>query len=38
LKRINPHGRSERMNSRSAALNSVPDTPVMNARVLMPGD
>jgi hypothetical protein len=38
LNKINPHGRSARMNSRSAALNSVPDTPVMNARVLIPGD
>jgi hypothetical protein len=38
LKRINPQGRSERMNSRSAALNSSPDTPVMNARVFIPGD
>jgi len=38
LKRINPHGRSDRMNSRSAALNSGPDTPVMNARVFMAGD
>src|SRR5215211_6373035 len=35
LNRINPHGRSVRMNSRSAALNSSPDTPVMNAREFM---
>jgi thiaminase/transcriptional activator TenA len=32
------HGRSARMNSRSAALNSSPDTPVMNARLLMGAD
>ena len=35
LNRINPHGRSKRMNSRSAALSSNPDTPVMNARLFM---
>src|SRR6478609_4978704 len=35
LNRIKPHGRSERMKSRSSALNSSPDTPVMNARLLM---
>src|ERR1700730_14304003 len=35
LNRIKPHGRSTRMNSRSAALSSVPDTPVMNAREFM---
>src|ERR1700720_2032672 len=35
LKRINPHGRSKRINSRSAALSSNPDTPVMNARLFM---
>ena len=38
LKRIKPHGRSARMNSRSAAFNSVPDTPVMKARVFMAAD
>ena len=27
-----------RMNSRSAALSSSPDTPVMNARLLMGAD
>src|ERR1700761_8109644 len=32
---MKPHGRSERMNSRSSALNSVPAIPVMKARVLM---
>src|SRR6185369_3517373 len=32
---MKPHGRSARMNSRSAALNSSPETPVMNARLLM---
>src|SRR6266446_5017700 len=35
LNRMKPHGRSPRMKSRSAALNSSPDTPVMNARLLM---
>src|ERR1700692_1946053 len=35
LNRINPHGRSAPMNSRSAALSLGPDTPVMNARLFM---
>jgi hypothetical protein len=35
---MNPHGRSARMNSRSAALSSVPDTPVMKARLLIGAD
>src|SRR5580698_10515242 len=35
LNRIKPHGRSTPMNSRSASFSSVPDTPVMKARVLM---
>src|SRR5450756_2942325 len=35
LNRINPHGRSERINSRSAALSTVPDRPVMKARLFM---
>src|SRR5580765_3293862 len=35
LNRIKPHGRSARMKSRSAALSSSPDTPVMNARLFM---
>src|SRR6266567_3446761 len=35
LNRIKPHGRSVRMNSRSARLSSSPDTPVMNARLFM---
>ena len=38
LNRMKPHGRSARMNSRSAALSSGPDTPVMKARVLMRAD
>ena len=38
LNRIKPHGRSRRMNSRSAALSSSPDMPVMNARLLMGAD
>src|SRR3981081_3424116 len=35
LNRMKPHGRSARMNSRSARLSSVADTPVMNARLFM---
>src|SRR4051794_14041416 len=35
LKRINPHGRSERMNPRSASVSSVPAMPVMKARLFM---
>src|SRR5882757_2714748 len=35
LNRIKPHGRSARMNSRSAWLSSNPDRPVMNARLFM---
>jgi hypothetical protein len=35
---MNPHGRALRMNSRSAAFSSGPDTPVMKARVLMGAD
>src|ERR1700743_1224433 len=35
LKRMNPQGRSDRMNRRSSALNSGPKTPVMKARVLI---
>ena len=35
LNRIKPHGRTARMNSRSARLSSSPDTPVMKALVLM---
>src|SRR5713226_6091803 len=35
LNRMKPHGRSARMNSRSARLSSSPDTPVMNARLFM---
>src|SRR5215216_5989342 len=35
---MKPHGRSARMNSRSAAVRTVPDTPVMKARVLIRAD
>src|SRR6266852_3591080 len=35
LNRMKPHGRSARMNSRSARLSSVADTPEMNARLLI---
>src|SRR6266702_6072759 len=35
LKRMNPHGRSARINSRSPSLSSSPDTPIMNARHVM---
>ena len=38
LNRMKPHGRSARMNARSAALSSSPDMPVMNARLLMGAD
>src|SRR5882757_9442871 len=35
LNRIKPHGRSAAMNARSSTLSSSPETPVMNARLLM---
>src|SRR6185312_5636047 len=35
LNRIKPHGRSARINSRSAWVGVRPDTPVMNARLVM---
>src|SRR4051794_14952615 len=35
LNRIKPHGRSARINARSSAPSSSPETPVMNARLLM---
>jgi len=35
---MKPQGRVPRMNSRSVALSSSPDMPVMNARLLMRAD
>src|SRR3954447_25583237 len=35
LNKMKPHGRSTRINSRSAASSSSPETPVMNARLFM---
>src|SRR5215212_4035420 len=35
LNRIKPHGRSAAINARSSAFSSSPETPVMNARLLM---
>src|SRR3954451_15869365 len=38
LKRMKPHGRSALINSRSSAVSSAPDTPVMKARMLIRAD